>query len=268
MAHFLECLGLTSESKTCQHGMNWPSAPNQIMLYTMMKEETTTLGYKSITLFILLGVKASVMWETDRGRQRQTALLTHNFFSWPYHAVLPSRPHLTLLLLLGWGRVYSAWGLLLTAAPVGTLNDCKMGLTQLTLTLTDLGICTYHFIIPTISDQPCDCFCLFTQVCPFYRNLWLTAQLKVNVQQMKIHHFNDVNWIKKLALMKKMYKYIICNNHISFILFIIVILHRISNRWEIIYKMKYQNFPCQWTCLFSFRIKWFEWSVSCRNDYF
>ena len=62
---------------------------------------TITLRYKNITLFILLGVKASVMWEKQMdGRKRiRTAISTSNFFSWPYHAVLSSRPHLALLLL-------------------------------------------------------------------------------------------------------------------------------------------------------------------------
>ena len=40
--------------------------------------------------------------ETDGGGRRQTAMLTHNFFfPQPYHAVLSSRSHLVLLLLLG-----------------------------------------------------------------------------------------------------------------------------------------------------------------------
>ena len=57
-------------------------------------------------------------WETDGWREiKQTAILTDNFFfSWPWHAVLSSRPHLTLLLLLSqrcsiggnWGQLPSA----------------------------------------------------------------------------------------------------------------------------------------------------------------
>ena len=38
--------------------------------------------------------------QTETGRQRQTAILTHNFFSWPYKAVLSSRPHSAFLLPL------------------------------------------------------------------------------------------------------------------------------------------------------------------------
>ena len=48
----------------------------------------------------------------------ETTILTHNFFSWPYHAVLSSKPHLALLLL---GRGYSTgsplWSALWAAAP-------------------------------------------------------------------------------------------------------------------------------------------------------
>ena len=41
------------------------------------------------------GVKSSVgLSETETGRWRKTAILTHNFFfSWPYHAVLSSSPY-------------------------------------------------------------------------------------------------------------------------------------------------------------------------------
>ena len=45
------------------------------------------------------------MWEkrTDGGKQRPPVILIHNFFfSWLYHTVLSSRPHLALLLFLGW----------------------------------------------------------------------------------------------------------------------------------------------------------------------
>ena len=35
---------------------------------------------------------------------------------------------------------------------------------------------------PHISTQPCDCFCLLTQVHPVQRNLWLMARSRVSVQ--------------------------------------------------------------------------------------
>ena len=85
-------------------------------------ERTPTLGYINITLFILLGVKASVGWEiqTHGERQRQTAIWTHNFFSWPYHAVLFSRSHLVLLLLLD--RGYSTGTLHVACCTSGALS--------------------------------------------------------------------------------------------------------------------------------------------------
>ena len=58
---------------------------------------TITLGYINIILFILLGVKASVVWDRkmDRGWWIETVILTYNFFfSWPYHIMLSSRPYI------------------------------------------------------------------------------------------------------------------------------------------------------------------------------
>ena len=76
-----------------------------------------------------------------RGRWRQTATLTYNFFfSRSYHAVLASRPHLAILLLLGWE--YSTCGILpqrgaqpLTGTLVTDRNSsaCKLTLTRLPL---------------------------------------------------------------------------------------------------------------------------------------
>ena len=83
----------------------------QNFCFIAVKEEITTLGYKNITLFILLGVKASVgMWDTDRktDSQRQTETEGDNdrLLYWPIasssldHIILcySSRPQLTLLL--------------------------------------------------------------------------------------------------------------------------------------------------------------------------
>ena len=91
-------------------------------------------------------------------RQRQIAILTHNFFSWPYHAVLRSRPHLAILQLLG--RRYSTWGLLLPQRR----SQCASWVWLRTYTDSDLhtGISIHHFIAPMISDRPRDCFRLFT----------------------------------------------------------------------------------------------------------
>ena len=50
---------------------------------------------RQLSFTILLGVKSSVVCERQahRGRRRQTGILTHNFFSWPNHAVLSSKPY-------------------------------------------------------------------------------------------------------------------------------------------------------------------------------
>ena len=77
-----------------------------IPLYSHNEGWRTTLLYKNIALFILLGVQNfCTVWETDGDRDR--LLYWPITFSWPYHAVLSSRPHLALL-LLGWG--YSTGG--------------------------------------------------------------------------------------------------------------------------------------------------------------
>ena len=114
----------------------------------------------------------------DRRRQGQTSLLTHNFFSIPYHAVLFSRSHLTLLLLLGQG--YSAGGPLWAIASSGELS-VTVSWHWLTLSPNDpnwqAGIGMNYFITPTISNRSRDCFRLFTQV-----HLWLTARSRVNIQ--------------------------------------------------------------------------------------
>ena len=65
-----------------------------------MREEPQHLVIKIYASFYsFVRGQISVVGETDWGRQRRIAILTRNFFSWPYHAVLSSRHHLVLLLL-------------------------------------------------------------------------------------------------------------------------------------------------------------------------
>ena len=59
------------------------------------------------------------------------------------------------------------------------------------LTVSHVGICIYHFTMPSISIQPHDCFHLFTQVHLVQRNLWLTAWSRVNM-----HHTDRESSIK------------------------------------------------------------------------
>ena len=50
ISHFLDCLGLNSGSKLCHVGMNWPSAPNRIMLHNLVISVTTVSKVKLATI--------------------------------------------------------------------------------------------------------------------------------------------------------------------------------------------------------------------------
>ena len=80
--------------------------------------------------------------------------MTHNYFSWQYHAVLSSKPHLTLLLLLS--RGHSAGGHCGPPLSAASLVELKI-LTDFNWLNSHVDICIYHFITPTTSDQSCDC---------------------------------------------------------------------------------------------------------------
>ena len=118
----------------------------------------------------------------DKRRQRQTAILSHNFhFSRQYHAMLSSRPHIALLLLLG-RRVLNWRPLWATSLTVTSSWDSNTHTVSNWFEHSHI----YHFIMPTISDQPRDCFRLFTQVHPVQRDLLLTALSRVNKQQREL----------------------------------------------------------------------------------
>ena len=147
--------------------------------YTWRKNGIT-LYFKNITLFILLGVKVYVVRQIDRqtGKQRQIAILTHNFFSWSYHAVLSSRPHFICSSAGG----YSTGGPLWAASSV----ERSPGL-QIVTGYKWLGPSRGYLHISFHNAHDFrwkrDCFCLFTQVRPVQRNLWLTSRSRVNMQQ-------------------------------------------------------------------------------------
>ena len=78
---------------------------------------TITLGYKNITYTLF-----SKGVEVDCGCERETDRDKDRLSSWPYHAVLSSKPHLALL-ILGWGvlnELLLQWG---THPLTGTFRD-------------------------------------------------------------------------------------------------------------------------------------------------
>ena len=150
------------------------------LLYNHNEERTTTRLYKNIYVFLFFR-KESNLWsvcmrererQTDRRRQGDKDRLLY----WPITSfldrttLLPSNSHLTLLLL---GRGRSPW---LQAG-----SDSRLILTP-TDSDCHADIYIYHFIKPTISARPRDCFRLFTLVHPVQRNLRLTSLTRVNMQ--------------------------------------------------------------------------------------
>ena len=145
----------------------------------LIKDETTTLDYKNITPFIPVEVKASLVWERKmEGRRRiQTVLLTHNFFSWPYHAILSSRSYLKLLVLL-------SRGVLNRRPAVGCCSSGAPSHSRLRLrhSVAHVSICFNHFITPTHFRSTTWLLPLIFTVVFSFENLWLTARSRENMQ--------------------------------------------------------------------------------------
>ena len=134
------------------------------------------------------------MWEgqADVRSRRQTAIFTHNFFSWPYYAMLSSRAHLALLLL---GRAVvkrkSAMGPRpnqgaqpLASAVIDCISsDCKWDWLK-THSVSHVGIFIYHFIIPPHFRSTTWLLPLIFTGASCEENLWLTVRSRVNMQQM------------------------------------------------------------------------------------
>ena len=96
------------------------------VLYTHNEGRTTTLLYKkNIWVFSFFRKESNLCCvrerQTDGGRQRQTAILTHNFFF--FSSVLSSRSHLVFLLLLS--RGYSSGGHCEPLPQRVALSNCK-----------------------------------------------------------------------------------------------------------------------------------------------
>ena len=121
----------------------------------------------------------------DRRMRMEIAILTHKLFSWPYHAVLSSRPHSTLLLLLV--REVLNWGPAVGRCPSGAPCHSLLSATDQIFSgpkvrLTDWDphsdsqyitwASTYIIAVhPHISVKARDCLRLFTQVRPVQRIL-------------------------------------------------------------------------------------------------
>ena len=144
-------------------------------------------------------------------------MLTHNFFSWPYYAVLSSRPHLEILLH---SRVYSTgrppWATLLALGPSGapshslvlSVTDLvssgrKLRLTQdwdsPYLTWASAYILSNH---PLISVQPCDCFRLFSK-----------ARLVQCISNWRFGQWSICNALTQIARNNDMKRELIQNRH-------------------------------------------------------
>ena len=185
-----------------------------------------TLLYKNITLFILLRVKASVERErhTDGRRRMETATVTHNFFSWPYH-VLSSRPNLTLLLLLsrGGGRSTQPEARSVKHCPSEVPNHLlalpwmtallwQQAMTprlRLTPPVSHVGIYINHFITPTHFRSTTWLLLLIFPGESCAENLRFMAQSGVNMQHTVVSRSvkatNKLSYIEEDFIQRRFY---------------------------------------------------------------
>ena len=149
-----------------------------------------TLSYKNIYAFnslergrIFCMCQRETEMETERWRQ--TAILTHNFFSWPYHTVLSSRPYLSFFQLqpLGWGVLN--WRQTVGHCPGRLSRHSPMlpWLTQdrLTQPISYVGICIYYFITSTHFRSTIWLLLLIFAGVFCAENLWLIIRSKVTM---------------------------------------------------------------------------------------
>ena len=164
----------------CNRVCNWTYFHQFLNVLCSHKEwgnETFFLQkYICLSLFLSKGIRASMVCERDRdkGRQRQTDILTHNFLAALWDTA-PVKCPATYWRSRDWPNLF--WSQAET--------DSK-------LTLSYVGICIYHFTTPTIPIQPCDYFHSFTQVYTVQRNLWLMVWSRVNMQHSSPPYFQNV----------------------------------------------------------------------------
>ena len=158
------------------------------MLYIHDEVKTTTLYYENINFFILLGVKTSEVCEGQRHGGKDRLLY------WPITSYPLDYTTLCYLQCLTSSSNESTQPVLVRRllAPlrlrfsISRLDSAASWHWLKTHIVSDpqTGICIYHFITPSISDQPHDCFRLFTLVRLVQRNLWLMTRSRVNMQQI------------------------------------------------------------------------------------
>ena len=166
-----------------ENEMHWIPLDFEIKICCIaMKDETTTLGYRNITLFILTWSQSFCYVRETNGRT-ETDTLTHNFFSWLYQAVLSSRPHLTLS-LFSKGEYSTGdpqWGAQSLAGTPVTASWDWLKIDSLRLSVSHVGICIYHFITPTNFWSTMILLPLIFTCASCEKNIWLTARSRVNM---------------------------------------------------------------------------------------
>ena len=150
---------------------------------------TITLGHKNVYVFISFERGQSFCMrcvrdgqrrmDRDGGRRRQTAILTNNFFSWPYHTVLFSRSD-----VFSSDKTYSTGPRQEATCPPLQLrfSICQAEIDRLRLPVSRVGICIHHFITHTHFRSTTWLILLFLICASCTENLWLTARSRVNMQ--------------------------------------------------------------------------------------
>ena len=152
---------------------------------------TTTLLYKIYTSFLFLWKGSNVCSVRETGRDKETktdCYIDPQLLLTIWCCVIFKGPLSTSSVY--WPGEYSTGGHCELPPQAVRTRWLQAGTdSRLTLIPTDpdppVGIHIHHFIMPTSSDQPRDCFHLFIQVLPVQRNLWLTARSRVNMQTFR-----------------------------------------------------------------------------------
>ena len=140
--------------------------------------KTTTLLHKNIPLYSSRSQSFCGMWKIDGRTDGNKDRLLY----WP----ITSSSLDYVIFKTPLGTSSASRSAVLNRKPCGPQPQQVLSVTAswhwLTLPPTDQltgpyrGICIYHFITPTTSNKPRDCFRLFTQVRPVQRHLWLIAR--------------------------------------------------------------------------------------------